>query len=83
MVAAIVMVVLMVPIILIFVGRPPVHSSVTVCSDVSGCANPPRGSVAQRFVTTRLFYGTRLHSRWCCSRRSDLSFNLISFFSIL
>ena len=32
MVAAIVMVVLMVPIILIFVGRPPVHSSVTVAA---------------------------------------------------
>ena len=31
-VAAIVMVVLMVPIILIFVGRPPVHSSVTVAA---------------------------------------------------
>src|SRR6266436_6504392 len=32
LVAAIVMVVLMVPIILIFVGRPPVHSSVTVAA---------------------------------------------------
>jgi len=37
-VAAIVMVVLMVPIILILVGRPPVHSSVTVAAAVSGCA---------------------------------------------
>jgi len=39
-VAAIVMVVLMVPIILIFVGRPPVHSSVTVAAAAASADAP-------------------------------------------
>jgi MFS family permease len=71
-VAAIVMVVLMVPIILILVGRPPVHSSVTVAAASADAPSATR--IRAQSVSRPRLSRSRLHSRWCCSRRSDLSF---------
>ena len=70
--SAVVMVVLMVPVILLFVGRPPIASERgrrrgrgRAVADADSRAGLSRH---------RLPLGVDLRSRWCCSRRSASSF---------
>ena len=70
--AAIVMIVLMVPVILIFVGRPPVHAGAVPLT--AQRTRPRRRRSARGRFATSASSRSRLRSRWCCSRRSASSF---------
>jgi MFS family permease len=68
--ASITMVALLVPVILVFVGRPPDRMNVAVAPTPT---RRRRLGYAHKRSAMSLSCRYRLHSRWCCSRRSALS----------
>ena len=69
--SAVVMVAVMVPVILLSVGRPPVHAS---AGDVRPRTRRRRRKFARGRFAISASSRCRRRSRWCCSRKSASSF---------